>query len=630
MVSERFKQKFKLWGKTLWDRPLVNNERVLDYPTRLPNKNDYAKTSTKEIINDAALFLEAKKDDKRQKATETLFRKAGYDVELQPLDKKGKYNNVIARKEGRTDKTIVIGAHYDREGLFSKGIIDNGLGVSAVSALAKSLKDVDTLFSYEFVAFGAEGWGNLAGSKTYAVNMSPEQLDNTLYMIDVDIVGAGKNGIVPGTSNSHLNQALKKIAQKEGIDLAGYPKRVEKRKGKKAERGSYVPFDAKNIPTICFRSEDAKKYSGKRRDKLENVEPERVGELNTLLTDLIATTEEQYQTGLEVPEPSRFYSDWGSVKAGKQWTIGNTIKKGVIIGATAFTLLYGWNAISATPPSEYFSNNRTVKQVQVVQEQNEAELNNVRERYAVLMGGVHPSAYQDLSAMHESLVSSGYHPDNITVIFNEGPGSGQDAKHGIIDMPMSEDNVYKTFKELETKVTGDDALFVYASSHGVSAKMFGKEQSYIILDENGEERLSQDELRMLLMDDIKPKYTVLAVQACHSGGFSESFGTEREKTIGISTTSKGAVSMGDGELQPSEFTYHFSSAIKGQTPKGESVNADYNKDGHISVEEAFDYAGIKDRYAGKNFIRDGIYIQLIKETPHLTGNIDPGKIYLRK
>lgn len=39
-----------------------------------------------------------------------------------------------------------------------------------------------------------------------------------------------------------------------------------------------------------------------------------------------------------------------------------------------------------------------------------------------------------------------------------------------------------------------------------------------------------------------------------------------------------------------EFVYHWTAAVAGQDPYGNVVNADYNSDGFISMQEAFSYA----------------------------------------
>lgn len=78
--------------------------------------------------------------------------------------------NVIAVKEGLSQKTIIVGAHYDSVP-DAKGAGDNASGVAVMLETAKMLKDVETAYNIYFVAFGAEEVG-LIGSRYYVKQMT--------------------------------------------------------------------------------------------------------------------------------------------------------------------------------------------------------------------------------------------------------------------------------------------------------------------------------------------------------------------------------------------------------------------------------------------------------------------------
>ena len=128
-----------------------------------------------------------------------VFAEMGYSVKINEFsyedDSKVQHTsqNVIARLDSSnsSDKTIVIGAHYDCVGL-GNGAYDNGSGVAVMLTLAKMLKNEKLPYNIEFVAFGAEELG-MYGSKQYADLLSSDEIENTLLMINIDSVAAGDN-----------------------------------------------------------------------------------------------------------------------------------------------------------------------------------------------------------------------------------------------------------------------------------------------------------------------------------------------------------------------------------------------------------------------------------------------------
>ena len=93
--------------------------------------------------------------------------------------------NIIVTKQGNSDKTIIVGAHYDGDG---SG--DNGSSVALALTTAQHLFNVETEYTIKFVFFTAEEYG-LYGSKAYVANMTEEEKANTLYMINMDSLVCG-------------------------------------------------------------------------------------------------------------------------------------------------------------------------------------------------------------------------------------------------------------------------------------------------------------------------------------------------------------------------------------------------------------------------------------------------------
>lgn len=117
----------------------------------------------------------------------------GYEVEVQPFTytRKGEtYNsqNIIVTKKGNSSKEVIVGAHYDSVG--THGVDDNGSGTVVNLETAKRFVNKETPYTVKFVFFGAEEVG-LKGSKAYADAMTDEEVENTLYMLNMDSILAG-------------------------------------------------------------------------------------------------------------------------------------------------------------------------------------------------------------------------------------------------------------------------------------------------------------------------------------------------------------------------------------------------------------------------------------------------------
>lgn len=96
--------------------------------------------------------------------------------------------NVIVNKPGRSEKQIIVGAHYDS--VNTAGVDDNGSGTSVTLETAKRMFGVSTPYTVKFIFFGAEEAG-LRGSKAYADSMGAEEIANTVLMINLDSILAG-------------------------------------------------------------------------------------------------------------------------------------------------------------------------------------------------------------------------------------------------------------------------------------------------------------------------------------------------------------------------------------------------------------------------------------------------------
>ena len=110
--------------------------------------------------------------------------------------------NIIVTKKGNSDKTIIVGAHYD-----GTGSGDNGSSVALALTTAQHLYGVETEYTIEFVFFTAEEYG-LYGSSAYVAAMSEEKKANTLYMINMDSLVCGDYCYLYGGVQDDDNQTV--------------------------------------------------------------------------------------------------------------------------------------------------------------------------------------------------------------------------------------------------------------------------------------------------------------------------------------------------------------------------------------------------------------------------------------
>lgn len=126
--------------------------------------------------------------------------------------------NIEARLDKGYDKQIIIGAHYDSEG---QGANDNAAGVAALLMIAQELTSKQDKLNCNvvFVLFDGEELG-LYGSQNYVREMSSEERDNTLVMVNIDSIANGDNLYLwcenkrTGLSDLFIGQSNGAIAEK--------------------------------------------------------------------------------------------------------------------------------------------------------------------------------------------------------------------------------------------------------------------------------------------------------------------------------------------------------------------------------------------------------------------------------
>lgn len=132
--------------------------------------------------------------------------------------------NVIAYAPAKkkTSETIVFTAHYDHLGRMGKDIYfpganDNASGTALMIALAKHYIENPAKYNVVFIAFAGEEAG-LLGSQYYVSN-SFFPLSNIRFLLNLDIMGSGEEGITVVNATKHPKEfsRLQKINKKKDL-----------------------------------------------------------------------------------------------------------------------------------------------------------------------------------------------------------------------------------------------------------------------------------------------------------------------------------------------------------------------------------------------------------------------------
>jgi hypothetical protein len=202
-----------------------------------------------------------------------------FDLSLRGEKKTGINLAGVIRAKSKTDKYIVISAHYDHEGVKGEkvfnGADDNASGVSALFALAEYFRKNKPTHNLLFVAFDAEEVG-LQGARAF-VKRPPVAIDKIVLNINMDMVSrADKNALVAcGTFYTPaLKPLLQKIEEQDGIRLTFGHDDPQLYKGSHnwTQSSDHGPFYDAKIPFIYFGVDDHPDYH-KHTDDFEKVNP---------------------------------------------------------------------------------------------------------------------------------------------------------------------------------------------------------------------------------------------------------------------------------------------------------------------------------------------------------------------
>ena len=203
-----------------------------------------------------------------------------------------KTQNVIGYIEGKIypDSFFVFTAHYDHLGrmgtqTYFPGANDNASGTAMITDLARhySIPENQPDYSIVFMAFSGEEAG-LIGS-TYFANNPLFPLENIKFLINLDMVGSGSDGITVVNSSIFTKAYNLLVAINNNKQ---YLKEVKKRG--EACNSDHCPFYKKGVPAVFIytRGKECSEYHTP-DDKAENLPLTEYDDLFRLLTDFIKT-----------------------------------------------------------------------------------------------------------------------------------------------------------------------------------------------------------------------------------------------------------------------------------------------------------------------------------------------------
>ena len=229
--------------------------------TPAPKYGDVARALIRDFSNIGSRVAGSGQETQAAQYITSVLQAIGYSPETQPFTADGNNGsvtsaNVVAVKKGTSAQEIIVGAHYDSSAA-GPGADDNASGVAVMLEVARMLSNQTTPYTIRFIAFGAAESG-LLGSYAYLNQMSQEEFENIIGMIDLDSLVAGDVTYVYSDEGqqSHIRDWALEWALGNGLDLQTV-RDVDLTDPKTGKGTSdYAPFRDAGIPYAYFQSTD--------------------------------------------------------------------------------------------------------------------------------------------------------------------------------------------------------------------------------------------------------------------------------------------------------------------------------------------------------------------------------------
>jgi Zn-dependent M28 family amino/carboxypeptidase len=156
------------------------------------------------------LEMAKSKNSEREQTLKQMFIDAGCPSVTEAKVKGDSDQNVICLLPGKSDRTIVVGGHFDHVKV-GDGVVDNWSGASLLPSLMQSILGNAREHTVVFIGFTAEEKG-LVGSKAYVKDLGKEGLAKISAMVNFDTLGLAPTEVWATHGNAGLVNALFQIA----------------------------------------------------------------------------------------------------------------------------------------------------------------------------------------------------------------------------------------------------------------------------------------------------------------------------------------------------------------------------------------------------------------------------------
>jgi hypothetical protein len=202
--------------------------------------------NSREMV-EARLRKYAGNNQRREETLKQMFAESGCDeqhLSEQPV-KGSKAPNIICVLPGTSDRTIIVGAHFDYVS-YGQGVVDNWSGASLLPALYEAVKGEPRTHTYIFIGFTDEERGEV-GSRFYAKQMTEEQVAATDAMVNMDTLGLAPSEVWASRADKKLLGVIGGLSQQLNLPLTAV--NVEQVGATDSEQ-----FSSRKIPSITIHS----------------------------------------------------------------------------------------------------------------------------------------------------------------------------------------------------------------------------------------------------------------------------------------------------------------------------------------------------------------------------------------
>ena len=228
-------------------------------------QNVFVQPVSHEVITER-LELASKKNSERKNILMRLFSEAGCTNATEQPVKGSRVGNVVCSLTGRSNATILVGAHFDKVG--SLGVIDNWSGASMLPSLYQSLIGRERNHTFVFVGFTDEELG-FRGSEQYVKQLGRDQRSLMRAMVNIDCVGMTGTKVWVQRADKRLLGALSQVASSLKIPLEGV------NIGNVGDTDS-ISFASRGIPVIDIHSITQRNFERlhEGRDTVKSIQPD--------------------------------------------------------------------------------------------------------------------------------------------------------------------------------------------------------------------------------------------------------------------------------------------------------------------------------------------------------------------